>query len=229
MPSAGIDWLSPSRTLRNLFGRYGITGGSIRGLYNAVMPVVVVDRYRDDTEGSQFAITATSLNVPAGRLPAFAFGSPDDDWELHGANFGTYDWQAAVVSRSTNCMIYTPDFTYVPVQTPSPAGFSQPGLNTNFPFTVSSVSGVAGHNAAAPWPARFGFFPFESRLTSAARPLHSFDDYQNPAVTFDPPIRVYRDVTLGFLVVEPVLKIRDVSVSIRYTVRPRTTPGPRTG
>lgn len=226
MPSSGIDWQSPSRTLRNFFGRYGITGGSIRGLYNGLLPVAVVDRYRDDSEGSQFALTMVSRCVSP-NYASFAMGSPNDDWELHGLNFGVY-WPLvfpAVLERF-NLMIYTPDFTYVPVETPNPPGLYTPGLNTDFAFTLSSVSGAAGYNSAL--PARWGFFGPKTSVTpmGVIGLPHTLYDSE---IHFDPPIRVYRDVTLGMIVPDSHLDDFYAYVSARYTVRPRTTLGPRTG
>lgn len=227
MPSAGIDWHSPSRTFRNLFGRYGITGGSIRGLYSGLLPVVVADRYRDDTEGSLFGITLYA-EVIAGAYAAFALGSADDDWEIHHANLGTYVWTTPAVNMVRNFMVYTPDFTYVPVSIPAPAGLWEPGLNTNFPFTLSSVRGVAGYNAGV--PSRFGHFPFRS-ISQTTSPFFTYNStfFLETQVHFDPPIRVYRDVTLGFLCVESNPLPFDAMLSLLYTVRPRTTEGPRTG
>ena len=229
MPVGRIDWLPPVRSFRNFFGTYGTTSGSIRGVLNGIMPVAVVDRYRDDEEGSHFAITATAL-VAAGQHGAFSFGSTTDDWELLSANV-SYFFSAGIPQGSVWCtrnlMMYTPDASYQPVVTPSPVGIWIPGLQTDWSFTNGSVVGFTGHNPTL--PGIFGSFPFETNNTSrTATPLVSVD-FQRNETRFDPPIRVYRDVSLGFVIVETFDRQIDATMTIRYRIRPRTTDGPRTG
>lgn len=221
-PAFGIDYLAPVRSFRNFFGRYGTTSGSIRGVLNAVIPVAVVDRFRDDTEGSLFGLTMATT-VPAGRLCAFAMGSAADDWELLAANVGEIGIRLPT-EFSTDFMVYTPDSTYIPVGLPSPVGFWEPGLNTDWSFTLSSVSGISGSNAAL--PARFGFMPFRSVDEPQPAPGNR---YQEHAARFDPPIRVYRDVTLGILADRALGGVNSFTCTILYRTLPRTTDGPRTG
>lgn len=228
MPVYGLDWLAPVRSFRNFFGRYGTTSGSIRGVLNGIVPVAVVDRYRDDSEGSLFGLTATAVVPSAGpNYPAFVFGSSSEDWELLQASVGWF-WGSGNPSsfRWLNMMVYTPDVGYNPLQNPSPAGIYVPGLNTDWSYTLSSVVGIAGYNTTV--PTRFGFFPFQS-LTKGSTSTYTSVDFQKRAWTFDPPLRVYRDVTLGMMAIEQFGKDIDVTVSILYRVRPRTTDGPRTG
>lgn len=226
MPVSGLDWTAPAvRTMRNFFGRYGTVGASFRGIFTGITPVAVIDRYRDDSEGSQFGLAATAV-VPAARNAAFSMGSITDDWELHRLSWGVFNAAAPPVTTPVNLMVYTPDFTFTPVTTPSPAGFFVPGLNTDFAFTLSSVNCVAGHNPTV--PTRFGIFPFQT-LTFRTLAAGSGGNVQSASVAFDPPIRVYRDVSLGFTVVEQVGTATEHTISASYTVRPRTTPGPRTG
>lgn len=227
MPIAGLDYIPPVRSFRNFFGRYGTTAGSIRGVFNGVIPVAVIDRYRDDTEGSVFALSATAQAI-ANTNAAFAVGSATDDWELLWANWGLFFPGLEPAANEFNLMVYTPDFTFNPVTTPAPAGFFVPGMNTDFAFTLGSVSMVAGHRVGL--PTRFGLFPFMSfGWTPASTQPNSLEIRQRPMTTFDPPIRVYRDVTLGFLMLEAATRAMDVTVSIGYRIRPRTTDGPRTG
>jgi hypothetical protein len=224
VPIAGLDWLAPVRSFRNFFGRYGTTSGSIRGVLNAIVPVAVVDRYRDDSEGSLFGLTATAI-VPAGNYAAFVIGSPTEDWELLSARFGLFwylnppDWQFS------NLMIYTPDTSYNPLQTPAPVGFYVPGLNTDWSYTLGSVVAIAGYNATL--PPRFGYFPFESDDKGPSR-LMNDTSYRTPGANFNPPLRVYRDVSLGLVVTSTFPRDVDASLSILYRIRPRTTDGPRT-
>lgn len=222
MPVSGLDYLAPVRSFRNFFGRYGTTVGAIRGVWNGIIPVAVVDRYRDDTEGSLFGINAVAI-VPANRHPAFAFGSPSEDWELLSCNFGTFNDGAGITER-IEYFVYTPDATYTPVDVPSPAVFWTPGLNLDWSFTLSSVTGLGGHNAAL--PPRWGFHVQESELVG---PGQYVGIGWREAHVFDPPLRVYRDVTLGFIQVQARLVASQSWCDILYRMRPRTTDGPRTG
>jgi len=197
-------------------------------VFNGIVPVAVVDRYRDDTEGSVFALSATSQTI-ANRWASFAIGSPSDDWELLYANYGIFfPGTAPTVNVELALMIYTPDASFNPVTTPSPAGFFVPGLNTDFAFTLGSVSAVAGYRNGI--PSRFGLFPFMTfGWTPASTPPFGLEIRQRPLTTFDPPIRVYRDVTLGFIMIDRANRAMDVTLTIGYRIRPRTTDGPRTG
>lgn len=225
MPLPGMDYLPPVRSFRDFFGRYGTTTGSIRGVWNGILPVAVVDKYRDDTEGSIFGMTATA-QATANRFAAFVFGSPSDDWELLGAAWGFFlPVGAPAVDHQFNLMMYMPDATYNPVQTPAPAGLFVPGLTPDFNFTLGSVQGIAGHNATL--PGRFGFFPFQTlTLRALATPARTI--VQDKFTPFDPPTRVYRDISLGFVMTETVTVALDVTLSLLYRIRPRTTDGPRT-
>lgn len=229
MPASGIDYLSPVRSFRNFFGTYGTTGGSIRGLLNAIVPVAIVDRYRDDNEGSIFSLTAT-CRCAANNHAAFSVGSIPDDWELFGFNWGMF-FPVQVPNNSVfmgvTWTVYTPDATFNPVPVFSPVGLWYPGLQPDFAFTLGSVTAVSGYNPNL--PPRLGTIPFDTRVfSSGTTPLLNVDMNQRE-VTFDPPIRVYRDVSLGFTVIETFNRDVDFTISIRYRIRPRTTDGPRTG
>lgn len=166
----------------------------------------------------------------SGNHAAFAFGSSQDDWELVAANV-SYFWPSGLPPSPTwltrNLMMYTPDASYTPIQNFSPAGFYVPGLQTDWSFTLGSVKGFVGYNGTL--PGIFGSFPFETHNTSSSStPLVSVD-FQTNEVRFDPPIRIYRDVTLGFILIETFSRSLDVTLTIRYRLRSRTTDGPRTG
>jgi hypothetical protein len=223
----GLDYLAPIRTFRNFFGRYGTTRGSIRGVYNGIVPVAVVDRYRDDTEGSLFGLTAFA-NVAAGGFGVFAMGSPTDDWELHAMNWALAYPLGAVGNEAFNLMVFTPDSTYVPVSTPAPAGFFVPGMNTDWAFTLGSVSCVAGHNPAL--PGRWGFIPNATNAETPGGLPFTEPFFSNEGrYSFRPPIRVYRDVTLGFIELAARANGHTLWLTVEYSIRPRTTDGPRTG
>lgn len=219
---SGLGWLSPVRSFRNFFGRYGTVSGSMRGLFNGIVPVAVVDRFRDDTEGSLFGMQMF-CNATAARFPAFAMGSPQDDWELLALNTGILG-PVGAGNEAPNFMVYTPDATYQPIQALNPLGVFTPGLNLDWSFTLSTVTGVAGSNATL--PGRNGFFPETGhRLPVAFVGVN----HLTGAYTFDPPLRVYRDVTLGILGDLARVGTTTYMASVLWRVLPRTTDGPRTG
>ena len=222
MPVSGLDYLAPVRSFVNFFGRYGTVRGRVRGIWNGIIPVAVVDRYRDDDEGSLFSIQAPAV-VPAGQFAAFAMGSPTDDWELLACNWGDFNGGVGI-NEVLNYFVYTPDATYTPVVTPSPAVLWTPGLNTDWSFTLGSVTMTSGHNPTQ--PVRWGFHPQAAQATG---PGVFVGSHFGIPYTFDPPLRVYRDVTLGFMAMETRLVARNPWLSVLYRIRPRTTDGPRTG
>jgi hypothetical protein len=222
-PTSGFRYLPPGgRSLRNWFGRWGTAGGDIRGLWNGIIPVALVDRFRDDTEGSLYGMTMTA-NVAANQHASFAMGSVVDDWELHQLQVGWF-FPGALSTTVWNHMVYTPLSGFNPVPTPAPVGQFVPGLVTNFAFTFGSVFGVAGHNPSLPTP--FGFFPFTTKSASSLAPVGSTNFQAGPAHRFDPPIRIFRSVTLGVITVETVSNAVDMTMTALYTIRPRTTDGP---
>lgn len=223
MPVLGLDWLTPTRALRNFFARFGVIQGGIRGVLNAVIPVAIIDRYRDDHEGSIFAITGDAIDVPAGQHAAFAIGSAQDDWELLALQYGVwYHPVGAGTTQVHNLMLYTPDSTYNPIVNPSPVGFYIPGLNPDFAFTLGSVFLAAGFNPTV--PIRWGFFPFPSHFQFTTAPVF----FEN-SVRFDPPIRIYREITLGLVDVHTHPVQHDARISFTYRIRPRTSSGPVVG
>lgn len=223
MWGGGPSWLAPVRAMRNFFGRYGTTGAGMRGLYTGIVPVAVVDRYRDDTEGSLYGMTMFNVTAP-NEIPAFAMGSPVDDWELTALNVGQF-LPSAIGNNWLTPFVYTPDSTYLPVVNVNPVGFWEPGLITNWAFNLGSVTGLAGSNPTM--PARIGFYATGS---FEVNPVEVGVQTQGNAFMFDPPIRVYRDVTLGILL---DLRLTGTTpsyfCSALYRIRPRTTDGPRTG
>lgn len=225
---AFIDWLPPVRSMRNFFGTYGTTTGSIRGVLNGIIPVAMVDRYRDDDEGSLFGMTVTAQG-DANDHSTVAFGSSQNDWELVAANWGWF-WPLGHPSGTVmmgNIMMYTPPSTFQPITTFRPSGIFVPGLTPDWSFTFGSVNGFAGYNPNL--PPIFGSFPFESHAKTTSSTLLNSVDFNWQEAVFDPPIRIYRDVVLAFTQIETFSRDMDLTVSIRYRERPRTTAGPATG
>lgn len=220
--AGGFSYKRPTRIFRNFFGRYGSVGASIRGVWDGIIPVAVVDRYRDDTEGSHYGLRVNYIASGNTGFAAIAMGSPSDDWELDQLTIGAFVPSFTNVQAIT-AMIYTPDAFYVPVVNPQPATISTPGLQTDFSFTLGSVTGVGGWNPTL--PARWGHILGPSIPITAASPGSTiYETYR-----FNPPIRVYRDVTLGILFLNNDTAGYSGTVSALYRIRPRTTDGPKTG
>jgi hypothetical protein len=162
-------------------------------MLDAALPVVVVDRFRDDDEGSIFGIDAfcTGNN---NQFPSISFGSPINDWEMVAVQQISIDWAGLGGTKLMGMHMFTPIAPYNPALNLAPAGFFQPGLLLNRAFTFGSVNAVGGTNPNLPalfGPAVFG--PTTSSFTGLSRLFTSGIRH-----VYDPPIRVYKDITLSF-------------------------------
>jgi hypothetical protein len=85
--SGGLGWESlDGRESKTLGAEWGIQRGSLlQRIFNAVIPVSIVSRYRGEKEGSLFGLTASHPGN-WGLRPAVEFFSLETDWLLHGIN-----------------------------------------------------------------------------------------------------------------------------------------------
>lgn len=213
MPVPGLDYIGISRGFRSFFQRWGATEArNFRAVFNAVVPVALVDRFRDDDEGSLFALSATSNGAPQ-QFSAVAFGSGRNEWELHAFNLGMarVGVTAGVITEQIH--LFTPIEPYNPVVN-APLGPFVPGLITNEAFTFGSVRGFGGANTALPpiegmlvyqgtvGPSPFAGVTIETSLAwdgpSGGSRIFGRDLQSRPTYRFDPPLRVRRDQTLAF-------------------------------
>lgn len=221
-PGSPPRWLPHARNLQDFLGRWSSPVGNLRSVLEGVIPVALVDRFRDDTEGSVFGLSASTPGV-AGFFPAVAWGSAVNDWELHQLWFRS---SLAPVLRIPAAHLFTPIDPYNPVATPAPVGFFVPGLLLNKPFTLGSVTAVAGGNAALA-PIIGPVLDAEFAFDSGAPGLQLRYPIRTGGWKFDPPIRVYRGVTLALQGVEAIPAfLHPLEVEILYTERPRVTRGP---
>jgi len=219
-------WRTITKRTLDLFGRWGDSRTMLRSMLDSVIPVAIVDRFRDDDEGSIFGIRAFTVGGPANQFPSVSFGSAVNDWELLGiTSFGTFR-NGRMGSGLYDAHIFTPIDPYNPAATPAPAAVFPSGLLTNRSFTFGTVRGLAGYNAALPpifGPSIAG--PF---FSDSPNQWVSFLETMGKFQTIPVPLRIYRDVTLtiqyhGFLGVgaNPM----EIDTSIIYRERPKVSVG----
>ncbi len=160
-------------------------------MLDGVLPVAVVDDFRDDDRGSIFGINAFTLGT-AGEFPSVSFGSSQNDWELVDIVGISANTNFAPVPRVASVHLFTPIAPYNPATTITPLGFFTPGILPNRSFTFGSVQGIAGTNPLLP-----GVFgpDIVSPATQIVSSSNTFRMVLHPH-GFRVPMRIYRDVTL---------------------------------
>jgi len=149
--SAGFEYESSSgRNTEGLGNAWGTRGGSLlRGIFNAVIPVTIVERWFGELDGSLFGLTA-GTTATAGFRPAVEFFSASRDWELHSINV-SYPLQSATSGGAapTDYRIITSLFTafagFNPIEF-NPTILFGPQLITNETFNQGTVRGQGGVN-----------------------------------------------------------------------------------
>lgn len=212
----GVPRFHPiGKNFLDFFGRFRSQTRNMEGLYSGIIPVSLVDRFRDDDEGSVFGLSAASPGL-ANELTSIAWGSAENDWELHALWFRVAVGGIVAGSLSWN-HLFTPIDPYNPVATPNPVGFFVPGLILNKSFTLGSVTAVGGTNPVLAPIIGPVFDP--SYIIVAGNPLAQFGIRY-----FDPPLRVYRNVTLAMQSLNSLPpNPQRLEVEILYTERPRST------
>jgi len=215
------SWRPITKRTLDLFGRWGDPRTNLRSMLSGIIPVAVVDDFRDDDRGSIFGINAFSGGT-ANEFPAGSFGSPVDDWELLAITACWVDWNGLVqAGKILEFHLFTPINPYNPVATLNPAGFFPTGLLTNRAFTFGTVRGLGGTNPAV--PPLLGPTIQAFSLTGNSRDVQLFEQAGYP--TYDPPIRVYKDVTLTvqFIGTIGVVIPTTMVASILYRERPKVS------
>lgn len=210
----GGGYQRTGRDFSDLFRQWGSLPDNLRAMLNLAIPVVQVSTFRDDHEGSLWAITTGNAVSAVNEFPAAAFGTSENDWQVHqvvmrhtGFNFGSLAIAAA--------HIFTPDASYNPVATLNPVGFFAPGLITNFAFTFGTVRGVSGSNPV--------FAPIRGFETTSGWQTVVFGLDTVTAIdrVFDPPLRIQRDQTLAVQGTTRAATGMFWSVAILYNELPR--------
>lgn len=215
------QWRPITKRVLDLFGRWGDSRTNLRSMMDGIIPVVVVDRFRDDDEGSVFGLSAFASAGPAGELPSVSFGSAVNDWELIQI-VTTQIRFSTNTARLIQTHLFTPVAPYNPALTPSPVGFFGPGLIPNRNFTFGTVVAIGGYN---PVPPTFtGLNLIAPRASGAFTRTSPIVDLR---YQFSTPIRIYRDVTLTIQWIGTVAggEFADMDVSILYRERPKVSVG----
>jgi hypothetical protein len=237
----GVGFIPYSRNMLRWAREWGtLRGDNFRSVFNSVIPVSVVDRFRDDDEGSVFGIWVESAgSVVLGERPACIFFSIDPavEFHVHSANW-SYDGDMNVAAgiQDQGVKMYTPIAPQNPVEI-SPVGLFVPGLITNENFTFGAVRGIVGRSLVSGFPEGFRLNETTEGLSNTTlnqipkSSAYAFDvagmDFmadrrsQNTRY-FDPPVRVRSNQTLAFqTLVGNTASVDDwdLSVSILYTER----------
>jgi len=213
-------WRSVTKNTLDFFGRWGDSRTNLKSVMDTVIPVAIVDRFRDDDEGSVFGVSAFCTAGPANEFPSVSFGSAVNDWEL----LQITSWEVRFATRINRLIqdhIFTPIDPYNPAATISPVGTFAPGLINNRNFTLGTVRGIGGYNPVLPAFIGATFLgPFGS-LTDRS----SVVPFGHETGIIGLPIRVYRDVTLTFQFVGTlgVGETVDMDVSMIYRERPKVS------
>lgn len=202
------------RTL-DLFGRWGDPRSQIRAMHDEIVPVVVADRFRDDTEGSIFGLSAFT-NGANNEHSACAFGSAVNDWELRGI---AWQWFTRGSAANYSFHVFNPIDPYNPVVN-NTVGIFVPALITNRAFTFGTVGGITGTNPAL--PAIVGPHFFNQRLVATNQFVSQPN--QGGLLQIDPPWRFYRDQTFTFQA-ETIFATDAIplQVDITYNERPKVS------
>jgi len=220
---------------------------NFRGVLNAVIPVSIVDRFRDNDEGSVFGIRVRSNGISQalgpGELTAVVFFSNDPNVEFHVHSIN-WDYEfdtlnAVLAQQAMGVMMYTPILPHNPVII-SPVGLFVPGLLTTDNFTFGSIRGLAGRStqfatldgfelnrteelvdvsvtSGIPRSSAYGV-PFG---TGSSQMWHADRRSQNTR-NFDPPLRIRSFETLAFQMTaanSALIDDFDLAVSMLYTER----------
>ena len=213
--------LTSTKRLEDFLGRWGARSLNIAKLWSTVVPVAVVDRFRDDSEGSIRAVPFEHTGVPLEFTGAALFVDSSDpfapDLEIHGLWVGIDGRASATESSSLSFSmwnLFTPIAPYNPVLNNTVGPFAN-GLMLDKDFTFGRALCLTGTNPVAA--------PFQGLIFKGERdtlPLNIIG--RGRYLRFDPPLRVYRGVTLAVqtFLLDPA-KSTHIIGSFFYTERPR--------
>lgn len=215
------QWRPITKRALDLFGRWGDPRTNLRSMMDSIIPVIVVDTFRGDEEGSVFGISAFASGGPANQNPSVNFFSADNDWELLQITSWEVKFDGGIQTRLIQDHIFTPIAPYNPAETVSPVGFFAPGMLNNRSFTLGSVRALGGYNPVNPPFIGATFLgPFISNTNRS-----SVVPFGHETGIVGLPIRVYRNVTLTFQFVGTLVPGErvDMDVAIIYRERPKVS------
>lgn len=190
-------------------------------MLSGIIPVAIVDDFKDDDRGSIFGINAFTGGT-ANQFPAVSWGSSQNDWEVLAVTSLLVNYNFLVMGNLLNEFhMFTPIAPYNPVQTLNPAGFFPTGLITNRAFTFGTVVALGGSNPAVP----LLIGPTLGSHTVSTTSARDNKWHRVPWQRFDPPIRIYKDVTftIQYIGTIGVAIPTAMEVSILYRERPKVS------
>jgi hypothetical protein len=216
----GPLWRPITKRSLDLFGRWGDPRTNLKSMLDTVLPVVVVDRFRGDDEGSIFGIRAVTGPI-VNEYPSVNFGSAVNDWELLGVSAVGVFYTGAVGSKFFDIHLFTPIAPYNPAVNLDPVGFFRSGLLNNRAFTFGTVSAIAGSNPGLPLirgPSIQG--PWSTTISTWVSFFEGFGNLSNQTT----PMRIYADTTLSFQYAGSLTGLPIyLDVSILYRERPKVS------
>jgi len=145
-------WNPTARNFIELADRWGTPSGrNINSLLSGVIPVTVVERFRDDLQGSLYGITAET-DGDFNEFSACLFTSLTRAWEIHSVNVSWPRVSGVAPVQQTyleGLHVFNPISPYNPVIN-NTAGFFRPGLINNREFNFGTVLGISGTNGFPP-------------------------------------------------------------------------------
>ncbi len=154
----GIGTERSSKAFQDFFARWGAKA-NLRSVWNTVVPVTIVDRFRGEDEGSLYALTGYTPGA-ANEHPAIFMGAAQgattrDDTALEILGwYGGFAVTASVAIINPVLNIFSPEYPYNPVLNQKPVGVFIAGLFTNRSFTRGEAIAFGGSNPA--WPVYAG-------------------------------------------------------------------------
>jgi hypothetical protein len=225
----GIGTERSARGFQDFFARWGAKA-NLRSIFNFVVPVALVDRFRGDDEGSLFALTAETPGALS-EHPAVFFGAisgvstrDDVDLEILSFTVGTIATNMPPNAlQPASLHIFTPVSPYNPVLNLNPVGTFIPGMFTNKAFTRGSGIAFAGSNPA--WPAGAGSLGFmltnrQASLGTASPDYEALVGFYGTVPVLGAPIRLFAGSGLAFQLYNPGSLTLSLRVSILYRQRP---------
>ncbi len=218
-PTPGF--IAHSRSFVELLARWGAAQlGQLGPLFAAVLPVVVVDRFRGPDEGNIWVITAETAGA-LGEHSAVGIVSSDplSDFELLSVTVNQIP--VTVVSfQDYSWHICTPLASAVnPVANNTLVGFV-PGVITDLPVTFSPLTGFSGTAAGLVLP----LGEIHRQIETSVDQFANTSIAASKTVDFDPPLRIYgagRAVVVQSIDVSNVGSMIALGASFRFRVRPR--------
>lgn len=232
------NFVRSTKRYQDLFRRWGAKA-NLRGIWDSVIPVIVVDRFRGPEEGSLRAITGESQGAPS-EFPACTLtGLPDAEGRFRTEivihrmaawkkNF-SFVQPGPPVNTNSDVHLFTAVAPYDPVVNLNPVGGFESGMNLDPPFTRGTVRMLCGSNPAI--PAQIGLmlthFNAERSLTGG-EPYPIDDDFNRTVDTprrhetnwidFNPPLRLPAGANLTIQWLNAATGTPAAQMGLRWTV-----------